>query len=86
MALHIFDSQIQGIFFVIIIIFAPLCTLAVVLRFIACRMARRKLGLEDWFALLALIIYLASSIVCAIGESHHHPCDYAYLIPCSPTD
>ncbi|KAG6354079.1 hypothetical protein INS49_005050 [Diaporthe citri] len=64
--MNIFNTSIQGVYFVILIIFAPFCTLAVALRFIACRKAGRKLGLEDWFALCALIVYLAFTILSAI--------------------
>lgn len=63
------DHAIREIYFDLLIVLAPLCTLAVALRFLACRKSGRKYGLEDWFALCALIVYLAHTIVSAISKS-----------------
>lgn len=59
MALAVFNESQQGAAFVIIIVCTPIAILATILRFVATSRSRRKLGWEDFFASLALLINLA---------------------------
>ncbi|KAK0629906.1 hypothetical protein B0T17DRAFT_203135 [Bombardia bombarda] len=59
MTFDVFQDKNQGAYFVVTIISAVLTTIAVALRFIATRRTGRKLGLEDWLALAATIVFLA---------------------------
>lgn len=68
-ALHVFEESAQGVYFVLLIILAPIYIAATILRFSATRRSRRSLGLEYQFALTALILYLASTILSLYGKS-----------------
>ncbi|RYP47492.1 hypothetical protein DL768_006464 [Monosporascus sp. mg162] len=63
MALHIFDNSAQGAYFVLLVVLAPICIAATILRFIATRRSGRAPALEDWFALAALIVHLAYTVL-----------------------
>ncbi|KAI1135887.1 hypothetical protein F5Y05DRAFT_415881 [Hypoxylon sp. FL0543] len=72
MAFHAFDNLDQRAAFFIAVITAPICILLVVLRFVLAKRSSRNIGLEDWFALLALIFYLIWAIFaiwCAVVEN-----------------
>ncbi|KAK5989623.1 Satratoxin biosynthesis SC1 cluster protein 4 [Cladobotryum mycophilum] len=58
MALHVFDDTQQGASFIVCIVSTPICILATILRFVATSHSGRKIGLEDWFALLGLFFFL----------------------------
>ncbi|CAJ2508443.1 Uu.00g134690.m01.CDS01 [Anthostomella pinea] len=58
MAFNVFQNSQQGAAFVICVVTIPLCTIAIILRFISTRRARQKIGYEDIFALLALLFHL----------------------------
>ncbi|KAI1271898.1 hypothetical protein F5Y07DRAFT_325795 [Xylaria sp. FL0933] len=59
MAFMVFDSPDQTATFFLCIFTTPICILLTVLRFTSTQRRGRKIGLEDWLALAALIIYLA---------------------------
>ncbi|KAI1755489.1 hypothetical protein F4782DRAFT_527540 [Xylaria castorea] len=58
MAFKVFDSPDQTATFFLCIFTTPICILLTVLRFTTTQRRARKVGLEDWLALAALIIYL----------------------------
>ncbi|KAF3067104.1 hypothetical protein GL218_08768 [Daldinia childiae] len=58
MGFEIAKDSHQTAAFIVCLITAPTCIAATTLRFIATRRNRRRIGWEDWFALLALIFYL----------------------------
>lgn len=69
MAFEIFNDSLQGSVFLVFVIFTPLCILATALRFVASHMATRGAGIEDWFALGALVFFLAWVITSSFGKS-----------------
>ncbi|KAH8899039.1 hypothetical protein GQ53DRAFT_363370 [Thozetella sp. PMI_491] len=58
MAFNVFHDSTQGSFFVVLIVTGALSIVAVLCRFLATRLSRRRPGLEDWLALAALLVYL----------------------------
>ncbi|KAI8949603.1 hypothetical protein F4801DRAFT_552681 [Xylaria longipes] len=58
MAFGVFDSADQTATFFLCIFTTPICVLLTVLRFSTTQRRSRKIGLEDWLALAALIFYL----------------------------
>ena len=58
MAFRVFDDPGQGAYFVLLIVSAVVSVAAVVLRFVATSLSRRKPGLEDWLAFAALVVFL----------------------------
>ncbi|KAI0097725.1 hypothetical protein GGR51DRAFT_459326 [Nemania sp. FL0031] len=52
------DNPDQRAAFFISVLVTPVCILLTVLRFTSARRVGRKVGLEDWFALVALFFYL----------------------------
>ncbi|ORY71957.1 uncharacterized protein BCR38DRAFT_418509 [Pseudomassariella vexata] len=58
MAFSVYNDSEQGAAFTLIIVTLPICILSTILRFTSTRHSERKVGLEDWFALLALLFYL----------------------------
>lgn len=58
MTFRVFDDSTQGAYFVVLIFSAIATVVAVVLRFVATRLTHRKLALEDWFALAAVLVFL----------------------------
>jgi hypothetical protein len=58
MALGLFNDSQQAAGWTLSVILAPICTIATVLRFVATKRAGRKIGWEDWYALLALLSFL----------------------------
>ncbi|KAF4625320.1 hypothetical protein G7Y89_g12848 [Cudoniella acicularis] len=59
MGLNVFHDSDEGTGFVVGIVAIPICVFATFLRFVSTSRAGRTLGLEDWFALLALLAFLA---------------------------
>lgn len=59
MGLQVFRDTDQGAAFVLCVVTAPICILATALRFLAGRSRSRNIELENWFALAALLFYLA---------------------------
>ncbi|KAI1380098.1 hypothetical protein F4677DRAFT_405848 [Hypoxylon crocopeplum] len=58
MALNVLDDSEQGAGWILAVVFTPICILATVLRFVATKCGGRKIGWEDWHALLALVFFL----------------------------
>ncbi|KAI1407903.1 hypothetical protein F5Y13DRAFT_121114 [Hypoxylon sp. FL1857] len=58
MTFRVFDDGVLGALFVSIIVCTPIAILVTVLRFVATRKSQRKIGLEDYLALLALLFNL----------------------------
>ena len=58
MAFHIFDNADQLATFWICVITTPICILLIIFRFTTKNRNGRKVGMEDWFALVALFFYL----------------------------
>ncbi|KAI1089463.1 hypothetical protein F5B19DRAFT_467079 [Rostrohypoxylon terebratum] len=54
----VMKNEQQRAYLFVAVVFTPLSILAVILRFWASKRAGRKLHVEDWLALLSLIIYL----------------------------
>ncbi|KAI0179683.1 hypothetical protein GGR52DRAFT_527986 [Hypoxylon sp. FL1284] len=67
MAFLVMQDSLQGTYFVLVLILMPLCVALTALRFLATKRSGRKPNIEDWFALLALLAYLAGSILSEIG-------------------
>lgn len=59
MAFRVFQIADQGAYFVLLIFCALSSASALVLRFVATHRSNRKPGAEDWFALLAVSLFLA---------------------------
>ncbi|KAK8059000.1 hypothetical protein PG994_009448 [Apiospora phragmitis] len=55
--LNVFVDPLQGAVFLICILTIPICTLATTLRFFNTKRSGRKVNLEDWFALVALLSF-----------------------------
>ncbi|XXH02010.1 hypothetical protein Hte_008375 [Hypoxylon texense] len=64
MALSVFNDKLQGSLFVVLAVFTPIAILATILRFVASRIAGKKINREDWLALGALVFFLAY-VACA---------------------
>ncbi|KAF3018237.1 hypothetical protein E8E14_013227 [Neopestalotiopsis sp. 37M] len=62
MAFHVFDSPDQRAAFFICVIVSPLCIVLILLRFLLAKRNGRKIGLEDWFALLSLVFFLVWAV------------------------
>jgi hypothetical protein len=62
MAFRVFENADQGATFVVTLITLPVCILATVLRFAVIIQSNRKVAVEDWFTIGALLPYLAWSI------------------------
>ncbi|KAI1303964.1 hypothetical protein F5Y03DRAFT_358608 [Xylaria venustula] len=58
MAFTVFDSPDQTATFFLCIFTTPICILLILLRFTSTQRRGRKIGLEDWLALAALVLYL----------------------------
>lgn len=69
MAFRVFHDQGQGAYFVLLIIGALVSVAAIVLRFVATSLSRRKPGLEDWLALAAVLVFLPRIGVALNGTS-----------------
>lgn len=59
MAFRVFQIADQGAYFVILIFCAFSCVAALTLRFVATHRSNRKPAAEDWFALVAVLLFLA---------------------------
>lgn len=60
---NVFDRAEYRAAFFVCVLTAPICILATILRFVTTKRTSRKLGLEDWFALLALLPYLTYTVM-----------------------
>lgn len=69
MAFRVFDDLGQGTYFVLLIVSALVSVVAIVLRFVATSLSRRKLGLEDWLAFAAVVVFLPRIGVAFNGTS-----------------
>lgn len=58
MAFEVFRDSQQSAGFVLCVATLPSCILATVLRLVATKRANREIGVEDGFALLALLFFL----------------------------
>lgn len=58
MAFKVFDDKAHGTGFVVAVVTIPICILATALRFYISKLPGKKIGLEDWFALVALLAFL----------------------------
>ena len=63
MAFRVFENRDESIGFIVIVVAIPICVTAVALRFLCSRLPGRKVGWEDWLALLSLIAFLAYSCI-----------------------
>lgn len=59
MAMNMFANPLLGAFFVLIVVFTPISIVATALRFYVSRSSLGKVGVEDWLALAALLVFLA---------------------------
>jgi hypothetical protein len=59
--MSVLDASEQAAIVIVTLVLLPICTLAVVLRFRASRQTTRRIGLEDLFALLALVLLIVYS-------------------------
>lgn len=80
MALGLFEHSTQGAFFVLLVVLAPISIVTTILRFIATRRSRRKFGLEDWAALMAFLVQIASTITSLYGESIRPPASLPVVV------
>lgn len=62
------DAQ-QKAAFAMCVITIPVCIFATIFRFVATYRSGRKAGLEDWFALAALVTFLPYAIALLYGKS-----------------
>lgn len=58
MAFNISHNSLQETCFILAIVGVSLAIIATILRFVAVRIARRKPGWEDWFAVLATFFFI----------------------------
>ena len=58
MTFNVFNNSEEGTGFVVAVVSIPICFFAVFLRFLSTTRAGRKINVEDWFALLALLTFL----------------------------
>ena len=79
------DSQ-QSAGFIICVLTLPICTIATALRFVATAKSKREYGVENWFALIALVFFLVytsiflyrkSSRLSAPEEHNNRSCFFA---------
>lgn len=59
MEFRVFQIADQGAYFVVLIFCALSSVAALILRFVATHQSNRKPGAEDWFALVAVLLFLA---------------------------
>ncbi|KAI1100350.1 hypothetical protein F4804DRAFT_319288 [Jackrogersella minutella] len=58
MALNVFHDPQEAAGWILSVILAPICIIATALRFLATKRGGRKIGWEDYYALLALVFFL----------------------------
>lgn len=68
MAFQLYNNSTQMAQFVVLLIFTPLSVLVMALRFVASRKGKRKLGMEDWFCVLATIFAVMCNVCSLKGE------------------
>lgn len=59
MEFRIFQIADQGAYLVVLVFCALSSVAALILRFVATHRSNRKPGAEDWFALVAVLLFLA---------------------------
>lgn len=67
MPFQIYNNSTQMAQFVVLVIFTPLSVLVTALRFVASRKGKRKLGMEDWFCVLATIFTVMCNVCALMG-------------------
>lgn len=67
MAFAIYKNSTQLAQLIVLLIFSPLTILCLVLRFVATRRTKRKLGFEDWMAVLATIFAILNNLFALLG-------------------
>lgn len=70
MAFAIYKNSTQLAQLIVLLIFSPLTILCLVLRFVATRRTKRKLGFEDWMAVLATIFAILNNLFALLGLFH----------------
>lgn len=70
MAFEVFKSSDQTATFFLCIFTTPICVLLTLLRFTTTQRRGRNIGLEDWLALAALIIFLVWVGYALAGKSY----------------
>jgi hypothetical protein len=55
--------------FAVLVVFTPICIVVTGLRFYAARLVKRRLAMEDWLALGALICFLLWVVFLSISKS-----------------
>jgi len=80
MAFRVFDDPQLGAYFVLLIVCAFISIVAVVLRFVATSISHRKLGLEDWLAFTAVVVFLTRIGVAFAGTSARLHTYVAFLL------
>ncbi|PFH63415.1 hypothetical protein XA68_10004 [Ophiocordyceps unilateralis] len=75
MVLGIAQDSLAAVSFVVCVVTAPLCLVATLFRFAAAVRIGRRVSIEDWCALAALIVFLAFVALIIWG----------YMLPPLPT-
>ena len=68
MAFHVLDNSGQGFYFIFLIIAGLVGLVALILRFVATKVAHRKLGWEDVLAVAAVAVFLTRTSVGLRGK------------------
>ncbi len=68
----LFANPVLQAGFAVTILFTPICIAVTGMRFWAARLTKRSVGMEDWFALGALVFYLLWVIFLALSKSTYH--------------
>lgn len=69
MAFEIYEDSTQLAQFVTLIVFTPLGIAVTALRFVAVRRVTRKVGVEDWLAVIATIFFILTNLTGLMGKS-----------------
>lgn len=69
MTFEIYKDSAQFSQFITLIIFTPLGIVVTALRFVAVRRVARKVGSEDWLALIATIFFILTNLAGLMGKS-----------------
>ncbi|KAI0003533.1 hypothetical protein F4779DRAFT_601778 [Xylariaceae sp. FL0662B] len=84
MTFRIFSDSQQGAGFVLCVVTIPLCTVAIILRLASTRHARRKIGSEDIFALIALVFHLLFTTIFIYLLTQLNGQNYAQIAAIAP--
>ncbi|RCI16357.1 hypothetical protein L249_2848 [Ophiocordyceps polyrhachis-furcata BCC 54312] len=71
MVLGIAKDSLATVSFVVCVVTAPLALVATLLRFAAAARIGRRVSIEDWCALAALVVFLAFVALIIYGEARH---------------